>query len=137
MTLKSKPGAGGPVKNVDDYIAAAPGEARAQLAQLREVIRAAAPAADETISYGMPFYKYDGVRVSFAAFKQHIGFFGVASVIPEYQRELEGYHRTEKGSIHFPIGEPLPVALIEKLVKARIEKEAAGRKSVTYGSIAE
>jgi len=126
VTSKAKTEAAGPFKDVDDYIAAAPKEVRGKLAQLRKVMRAAAPGADESISYGMPFYKYRGARMSFAVFKDHIGFFGVASVVEEHRHELEGYHRTAKGSIHFPIDEPLPVALIEKLVKARTKKEEAG-----------
>lgn len=125
MATKSKTAEKAPVTDVDGYIAAAPREVRAQLAGLRKTIRAAAPGAEESISYGMPFYKYRGARVSFAAFKQHIGFFGVASVIEEYRDELEGYSQTAKGTIHFPLDKPLPVALIRKLVKARIRKNEA------------
>jgi uncharacterized protein YdhG (YjbR/CyaY superfamily) len=126
---KNKVEKNAPATDVDDYIAAAPREMRAKLAQLRRVIKAAAPEADEYISYGMPFYKHGEARVAFAAFKNHIGFFGVSSVIAEHQHELAGYHQTAKGTIHLPLNEPLPVALIKKLVKARLEKNEAGRKS--------
>jgi uncharacterized protein YdhG (YjbR/CyaY superfamily) len=115
------------VKDVDDYIAAAPREARDKLAQLRKIMKAVVPEADEYISYGMPFYEYHGARVAFAAFKNHIGLFGVSSVIEEHRQELEGYSRTAKGTVHFPLNKPLPVALIKKLVKERIKKNEAGR----------
>ena len=112
-------------QTVDDYIAAAPAAARAKLVELRQIIRAAAPQAAEYISYGMPFYKHHDARVSFAAFKSHIGLFGVSSVIEDYRRELAGYDQTDKGTIHFPYDAPLPAALIEQLVRARMEKAAA------------
>jgi uncharacterized protein YdhG (YjbR/CyaY superfamily) len=122
MSSKRSPEKNGPAKTVDDYIAAAPRETQVKLAQLRKVIKAAAPGADEYISYGMPFYRQGEARVAFAAFKNHIGFFGVSSVIAEHRQELAGYRQTAKGTIHFPIDKPLPVALIGKLVKARIKK---------------
>lgn len=125
VTAKDQSGKNAPAKDVDDYIAAAPKETRTKLAQLRKVIKAAMPKADESISYGMPFYKYRGARVSFAAFKKHIGLFGVSSVIEEHRQELAAFRRTAKGSIHFPLDKPLPVVLIRKLVKARIKKDEA------------
>jgi uncharacterized protein YdhG (YjbR/CyaY superfamily) len=125
---KTKQGADATAKDVDAYIASAPQEARAKLAQLRKIMKAAAPKADEYISYGMPFYEYHGARVAFAAFKQHIGLFGVSSVIAEHQQELAGYNRTAKGTVHFPLDKPLPVALIKTLVKERIKKNEAGTK---------
>jgi uncharacterized protein YdhG (YjbR/CyaY superfamily) len=128
MKSKNKTGSAPAPKAVDDYIAAAPQAARATLAQLRQIIRAAAPEADEYVSYGMPFYQYHGARIAFAAFKSHIGFYGVSSVIAEHRRELAGYHQTAKGTIHFPIDEPLPAALIENLVKARFKQAETVRK---------
>jgi uncharacterized protein YdhG (YjbR/CyaY superfamily) len=125
VTAKNRPGRNAPAKTVDDYIATAPEETRAKLAQLRKVIRAAMPGADETISYGMPFYKDREARVAFAAFKNHIGLFGVSSVIAEHRQELAAFCQTAKGTIHFPIDRPLPVALIRKLVRARIKKQEA------------
>ena len=114
-------------KDVDAYIAAAPTETRAKLVQLRKIIKTAAPKADEGIGYGMPYYKYHGARMASAAFKNHIGFFGVSSVVEEHRHELKGYHQTAKGTVHFPINKPLPVTLIKKLVEARIKKNEAGR----------
>jgi uncharacterized protein YdhG (YjbR/CyaY superfamily) len=124
-TAKSQPRKDAPAKTVDDYIAAAPDETRAKLAQLRKLIKAAIPRADETISYGMPFYKDREARVAFAAFKDHIGLFGLSSVIEDHREELAGFRRTAKGTIHLPIDQPLPVALIGKLVRARIKKQDA------------
>jgi len=124
VNVRNQSGKNAPAKDVDDYIAAAPEETRARLVQLHKVIKAAMPKADESISYGMPFYKYRGARVSFAVFKNHIGLFGVSSVIEEHRQELAAFRRTAKGSIHFPLDKPLPVVLIRKLVKARIKNEA-------------
>ena len=116
-------------KDIHAYIASATKEVRAKLVQLRKVIKALAPKADEGISYGMPYYKYHGALVGFAAFKNHIGFFGVLPVVEKHklELELEGYETT-KGTVRFPIDKPLPVALIKKLVKARIKKNEAGRE---------
>jgi len=110
-------------KDVDAYIKGAPKETRAQLTQLRKIIKSMAPDAEESISYRMPYYKYNGALVGFAAFKNHIGFFPGA-IIHEFERELKGY-QTAKGTIHFPIGKPLPVTLIRKLIKARIASNEA------------
>ena len=114
-------------KDIDAYIAAAPKEVRAKLVQLRKIIKAAAPGALEGISYGMPYYKHHGALVYFATFKNHIGFFVPSPVVEEHKHELTGYE-TAKATVRFPIGKPLPVALIKKLVKARIKKNEAGRK---------
>jgi uncharacterized protein YdhG (YjbR/CyaY superfamily) len=110
-------------------IAAAPKEARAKLVQLRKIVKAAAPKADEGISYKMPYYKYHGALVGFAAFKNHIGFFAVP--VEEHKQELKGYE-TGKGSVRFPIDRPLPVALIKKLVKSRIKgmRQKGDRKNL-------
>jgi len=97
VNVRNQSGKNAPAKDVDDYIAAAPEETRARLAQLHKVIKAAMPKADESISYGMPFYKYRGARVSFAVFKNHIGLFGVSSVIEEHRQELAAFRRTPKG----------------------------------------
>jgi len=110
-------------KDVDAYIKGAPKETRAQLTQLRKVIKSMAPDAEEGISYGMPYYKYKGALVGFAAFKDHIGFFP-GTVIREFEQELKGY-QTAKGTVHLPIGKPLPVTLIRKLIKARIASNEA------------
>ncbi len=123
--------------DVEAYIAASPAESRARLKMLRKVVRSAAPHAEETISYGMPFYKYRGARVSFTLFKKHIGLFGVSSVLKEHQRELTGYPQSTKGAIRFPLDKPLPASLIGKLVKARMngDRRTARRHLSGYRSV--
>jgi uncharacterized protein YdhG (YjbR/CyaY superfamily) len=118
-----------PARNVDEYLAGVPQEARATLEKLRKTIKAAAPMASEGISYQMPMYKHHGMVVGFAAFKNHCSIFPGAGVMDVYKEELKHYD-TSKGTIRFPANKPLPAALIKKLVKARIaENEArANRK---------
>ena len=124
---KAKPGATA-AKTVDDYLAALPEEARATLEKIRKTIKAAAPRATEVISYQIPMYKHHGMLVGFAAFKDHCSFFPGAKPIATHKDELKAY-QTSKGTIRFPIGKPLPAALVKKLVKARIaENEAAFKK---------
>lgn len=116
-----------PVRDVDAYIQAAPREARVKLVQLRKIIKGAAPGADEGISYKMPYYKYHGALVYFAAFKNHVSLFVPSPVIEEHKRELRGYETT-KATVHFPLDKPLPVALAKKLINARIAKNEGARK---------
>ena len=117
-------------KTVDDYLAALPQEARATLEKIRKTIKAVAPKATEVISYQIPMYKHHGMLVGFAAFKDHCSFFPGAKPISTYKDELKAY-KTSKGTIRFPIGKPLPAALVKKLVKARIaENEASFKKKV-------
>ena len=115
-------------KDVDAYIAAAPTEIQNKLVQLRKIIKAAAPKADEGISYKVPYYRYHGALAYFAAFRNHIGFFVPPPVVEEHKLELKGYE-TAKATVRFPIGKPLPGALIKKLVKARIKKNEAARNN--------
>jgi uncharacterized protein YdhG (YjbR/CyaY superfamily) len=112
--------------DVDRYLATVPKDARAALARLRKIIRAAAPKATETISYQMPAYKYHGLLVAFAAFKDHCSFFPGAAGMKALQHELKAYD-TSKGTIRFPIDKPLPAVLVKKLVKARIKENEARR----------
>jgi uncharacterized protein YdhG (YjbR/CyaY superfamily) len=112
-------------KDVDAYIAAAPKAAQPLLRQLRELIRSAAPKAEERISYGMPYYRYHGHLVYFSIFKNHIGLYpaGYADQHPEMKKYM-----TSKGTYRFSLDEPLPVALIRRFVKTRVrENELAGR----------
>lgn len=106
---------------VEAYLARVPEPARTTLRTLRARIRAAAPrAAAECISYGMPAFRYKGALVAYAAFKNHCSFFPMqASLIDAMQDELAGY-RTSKGTLQFPIDQPLPAALVKKMVKARV-----------------
>ncbi len=107
--------------DIDGYLSAVPDGARATLAELRRTIKAVAPDAVEAISYGMPAFKYQGrPLVYFAAAKNHCALYG-----------------TSRGTLRFPPGEPLPEALVQTLVKARIEAieaAAAGRKRKKSGA---
>jgi len=111
-------------KNIDDYIASAPESVRNELEHIRRVIKKAAPKAAETISYSMPAFKLNGVLVYFAAFKDHIGFFPTSSGVSHFKKELDLYE-TSKGTIRFPLDEPIPYKLIEKIVKFRVKENLA------------
>jgi uncharacterized protein YdhG (YjbR/CyaY superfamily) len=110
-----------PAKTVDDYIASAPKDRRATLTKLRKTIKAAAPKATEIVSYGMAGYKQDGKRVSyFAYWKTHTALYGTSrQFIKANAAELKPYVQS-KGTLQFPADEPLPYALVTKIVKARV-----------------
>ncbi len=110
-------------KTVDEYIKAAPKEAQAALRNLRKTIRSVAPKAEETISYGMPGYKYHGMLVYFAAFPNHCSFFP-GRTVAKFKKELKKY-KTSKGTIQFSPEHPLPIALVKKIVKARMKDNEA------------
>ena len=117
-------------QTVDDYLAALPKEARATLEKLRRVVKAVAPKATEVISYQIPMYKQDGILVGFAAFKDHCSFFPGANPIATHKDELKAYE-TSKGTIRFPFDNPLPAALVKKLVKTRVaENEKRQREKL-------
>jgi uncharacterized protein YdhG (YjbR/CyaY superfamily) len=113
-----------PAKTVDEYLDAFSPTVRRPLQQLRQTIRAAAPEADEVISYQMPAYKYLGVLVYFAAYKNHIGFYPTAGGIKAFTKELSAYEGS-KGTVRFPIDKPLPLGLINKIVKFRVKENEA------------
>ena len=119
------------IENIDDYIAAQPLEKRASLEKFRTIIQKAAPKATEVISYGMPAFKQDGILVYFAAFKNHYGFFPTASPIIVFKKKLLPY-KTSKGAIQFPADNPLPIKLIQAIVKYRTlqNKEKALQKKM-------
>ena len=108
-------------KDVDAYIAAAPKEVQGKLKELRAVIRKTAPKAEERISYGMPYYAYEGRLAYFAVFKEHIGLYIPTPVIEEHKKELREYE-TSAATVRLPLDQKLPVALIRKLVRARVKK---------------
>ena len=112
-----------PAKSVDAYIKAAPESVRAKLVQLHAMVQALAPDAEEGISYGMPYYKWNGALVGFAAFKKHIGFFPGA-IVGDFKHELAGYE-TAKGTVRLSLDKPLPVALLKKLIRATLARNAA------------
>jgi uncharacterized protein YdhG (YjbR/CyaY superfamily) len=114
-------------RDIDEYLATAPEDAKAALQKLRKIIMAAAPKATETISYQIPTFKHEGGLVGFAAFKNHCSLFVMSvSVMNAHKDLLKTYHTT-KSAIHFTTDKPLPAALVTKLVKARIAENEAGR----------
>jgi uncharacterized protein YdhG (YjbR/CyaY superfamily) len=115
-------------QNVDDYIASVPEPARSTLHKMRAAIRSAVPSeATEIISYRMPAFRHNGVLVWFAAFTDHCSLFPTAAVIEKFKNELKSFS-TFKGTIHFPIDKPLPIALIKKLVKSRVAQNKAKKR---------
>ena len=107
-------------KNIDEYLAALSDDKRAALEKLRKTIKAVAPEAEECISYGLAAFRQNGMLVAFGATANHCAFYLMSSSMVEtYKDELEGYE-TSKGTIRFQADKPLPVALVKKLVKARM-----------------
>jgi len=113
-------------QNIDDYIANFPEDVQKVLEQVRVTVQKAAPQAEEAISYQMPTFKLNGNLVHFAAWKNHIGFYPTPSGTKEFQKEIAKYVFA-KGSIQFPLNEPMPLALITKIVNFRV-KENEGKK---------
>ena len=106
-------------ENIDEYIAGFPHEIQEILQQIRCLIRRAAPDAKEAIKYQIPTYVLNGILVHFAAYKKHIGFYPTPSGIEQFKEELSAY-KSAKGSVQFPIVEPIPFTLIEKIVRYRV-----------------
>jgi uncharacterized protein YdhG (YjbR/CyaY superfamily) len=119
--------------SVDDYIDGFPAKTQKILQQVRSTVKKAAPKAEEVISYGMPAYKLHGMLVYFAGYEKHIGFYALPSGNLAFKKELANY-KMGKGSIQFPIDEPMPLKLITQIVKFRVlenkekEKEKAAKK---------
>ena len=106
---------------VDEYLAKVPEPARGTLNKVRAMIKAAAPAeATEGLSYSMPAFRYKGALVAYAAFKDHCSFFPLgSSALKGLEEELKAF-RVTKGTLHFPIDNPMPAGLVKKIVKARL-----------------
>jgi uncharacterized protein YdhG (YjbR/CyaY superfamily) len=115
--------------SIDEYIATFPKEIQKILEEVRATIKAAAPGAEEKISYQMPTFTLNGNLVHFAAFKRHIGFYPVPTGIEKFKKELAVY-KGAKGSVQFPLDKPIPYALITKIVKFRVKEnlKKAGTK---------
>ncbi len=107
--------------SIDEYIAAFPKNIQNVLQDLRQAIREAAPEAEEGISYQIPVFKLNGDLVWFAAFKDHIGFYPRASGIEAFQDKLSAYE-ISKGTVKFPINEPIPLDLVKKMVRFRVQE---------------
>ena len=109
----------GGFRSIDEYIATFPEDIQAILEAVRATIKASAPCAEERISYQMPAFALNGNLVYFAALKNHIGFYPTSSGIEAFKDELSMYENS-KGSLKFPISQPLPMELISKIVQFRV-----------------
>ena len=105
--------------SIDAYIATFPEETQIILQEIRAVIRAAAPQAEEKISYQMPTFYLHGNLIHFAAYKNHIGLYPTPSGTEAFKAELSSYE-SGKGSIRFPIDQPMPLKLIDEIVRFRV-----------------
>jgi uncharacterized protein YdhG (YjbR/CyaY superfamily) len=124
--MKGKPKAA--PKTIDEYLATVSADKRAALQKLRRAIQAAAPDAEECISYQIPAFRLEGrMLVAFGAAAKHCAFYPGAYPLEALEGALEAYD-TSKGTIRFPADRPLPVALVRKLVRARIAERAAGSR---------
>lgn len=110
--------------DVDTYIASYPATTQRLLEQMRATIRKAAPQAEEVISYGMPAYALGTKLVYFGGHQQHIGFYPTASGIREFEQALSRY-KFSKGAVQFPLDQPLPLALVTRIVKMRLKEVTA------------
>lgn len=115
--------------SVDEYIASQPAASQRLLSQVRAAIRNAVPEAQESMSYHMPTYKRNGsVMLYFAGWKKHYSLYpATAAILEAFQNELEPY-QVEKGTIRFPLTEPVPVKLIEGIAKLRAKQTASSQK---------
>jgi len=123
--MTNRPTAG----SVDEYIAGFPPETRRVLEELRALIRASAPDATETISYAIPTFDLSGRHlVHFAGYEKHVGFYPTGSGVEAFKEEL-GPYKSGRGSVQFPLGQPLPTDLIRRIVEFRVHEstvKAAG-----------
>jgi uncharacterized protein YdhG (YjbR/CyaY superfamily) len=123
--------------DIDGYVSQFPADVRAVLRDVREAIRRAAPEAEETISYQMPAFRQHGILVYFAAWKKHIGLYPPISGDKAVEKAIARY-AGPKGNLQFPLDEPMPLTLIERIVKLRLkqdtEKAAAKRKKKSQPS---
>ena len=115
-----------PATDVDEYIGGFPESTQQLLTQIRAIIVKAAPKAEEVISYQMPAYKYYGMLVYFAGYKKHIGFYPAPMGIEAFEDAKQ--YETGKGTMQFPLDKPLPLDLISRIVKLRVEKNLAKAK---------
>ncbi|MBK7105096.1 MAG: DUF1801 domain-containing protein [Ignavibacteriae bacterium] len=114
-------------KNIDEYILTFPDEVQEKLTELRKTIIESAPESIEKISYQMPTFFLNGNLVHFAAYKNHIGFYPTPTGIEQFKDELKNF-KTSKGAVQFPIDETLPIKLISKIVKFRVNENLSKSK---------
>ena len=115
-------------KDIDEYIQSFPPAIQKILKQLRKIIHENAPDAEETISYGMPTFKFNGNLVHFAAFEHHIGFYPTPSGIEAFEKELAPYKHA-KGSVQFPLEKQIPYDLVKRIVQFRVKEALESRKT--------
>jgi uncharacterized protein YdhG (YjbR/CyaY superfamily) len=120
MTLTTKSA----LRSVDEYIRSFPPDVQVALDTVRRTIRHAVPRAEESISYNMPAYKIDGRRLLyFAAYKQHYSIFGATPPLYKaFAKELAAFDGTTRGTLRFPLDEPVPVGLIRKIARFRADE---------------
>lgn len=106
---------------IDEYIDMFPQDVQQKLREMRAVIRRAAPDAAEAIRYGIPTFRQNGNLVHFAAFRTHIGFYPTPSGIEKFRKELSAYV-LKKGTVQFPLDEPVPYDLVERIVRFRVQE---------------
>lgn len=116
------------IQTIDAYVAAQPEAVRGKLEALRETIRAEAPDAQEKISYGIPTFVLGENLVHFAAYKRHIGFYSGPSGIETFKEELADY-KGAKGSVQFPLEQKLPLDLIARIVRFRVQEAVTHTKA--------
>ena len=104
-----------------EYISSAPKDAQKKLREMRIAIKASVPGATESLKWSMPAFSYDRILVTFAAFKNHIGFYPTPSPIKHFKKDLAKY-KTSLGGIQLPLDKPLPIALIKKITKFRAQE---------------
>jgi uncharacterized protein YdhG (YjbR/CyaY superfamily) len=109
--------------SIEEYVATLSAEKRRALKHLRKEIKAAAPQAEECMSYGIPGFRLNGkLLVSYGAAAKHCAFYP-GSIVQQFKKELKGYDTSGRGTIRFAAGEPLPSGLVRKIVKARIAQK--------------
>ncbi len=119
------------IKTVDEYLRSFPPAVRSVLEKIRKTIKSAAPGAEENISYGIPGYKYNGMLIYFAGFKNHVSVYPAPRSAEEFKKEL-GAYKGGKGTVQFPLGKPVPLDLVSRIVRFRMKAndEKAGLKKI-------
>jgi uncharacterized protein YdhG (YjbR/CyaY superfamily) len=117
-----------PPHGIDEYIAGFPEDIQVILERIRTTIHQAAPSTEETISYQMPTFRLEGNLVHFAAYKKHIGFYPTPSGIEKFKEEISAY-KWAKGSVQFPLNQPIPYDLIGRIVTFRVQENLARAKA--------
>ena len=114
-------------KNIEEYIAHFPKEVQKKLRELKKLIKREAPQSIEAMKYGIPTFVLNKNLVHFAAYKTHIGFYPAPSGLQAFKKKISKY-KSSKGAVQFPLDEPLPLALISKIVKFRVKENSSKSK---------